>query len=114
MPLNVNDVERLAEAKLAEMRDVDLRKWLLLQAMLARARRIRHNWERVRFAPLFTVLPSNGNGAPGTSNDEGDYAAFSLRYYQAQLTAVDTRSMEIKPANHNTVYIVFWKRFPPE
>ncbi|KAL3229431.1 hypothetical protein MRX96_023614 [Rhipicephalus microplus] len=45
MSLNVNDVERLAERKLAEMKIVDLRKRLLLRALLARARKIRHNWE---------------------------------------------------------------------
>ncbi|KAH7957208.1 hypothetical protein HPB52_016106 [Rhipicephalus sanguineus] len=48
MPLNVNEVEYLAEEKLAEMRREkreDLRKWLLLQAILARARRLRRKWE---------------------------------------------------------------------
>lgn len=70
-----------------------------------------------RFARLFTVADDDEDGGAAEEDGEappigaGDYAAYSLKYDQSTVCAIDTRSMmELKPAN--VVYIVFWKRFP--
>lgn len=76
-----------------------------------------------RFNPLFryasnVAVGDNGQAtaapAPPQPPECGDYAAYSLKYDQTQVSVIDTRSMmELQPAgSNNVIYIVFWKRFP--